>query len=59
MSIIVLKVIRSMDNKKEDYYDYDTEVYDFGLYYKLFTELEGNEMGFKSRDLHLVMDFTY
>ena len=51
LSIIVLKVIRRMDDLKYCYYDSDTEVYDFGLHDKLFTALDGNALGCKSRDL--------
>ena len=51
LSIIVLKVIIRMADEKEDYYDYDTEVYDFGLHAKFFTELYGNALGCKARDL--------
>ena len=58
ISITVLKVIRRMADKKEDYYDSDTEVDDFGLHAQFFTELDGNALGFKARDLDLVMDFT-
>ena len=43
----------------ENYYDSDTEVDTFGLYSKLFTSLDDNTMGFKARDLDLVMYFTY
>ena len=53
----MLKVIRRMDDEKEDYYDSDTEVDDFGLHAQLFTELDGNALGFKARGLDLVMDF--
>ena len=47
-----------MANEKEDYYDYDTEVDDFGLHVKFFTELGGVELGYKVRDLNLVMNLT-
>ena len=47
-----------MDNKKEDYYDYDTEVDDFWLHAKFFNALDGNALGWKARDLYLVTDLT-
>ena len=58
ISITVLKVIRRMADKKEDYYDSDTEVDDFGLHAKFFTALDGNAMGFKESYLKLVIDLT-
>ena len=58
LSIIVLKAIRRMADEKEDYYDSDAEVDDFGPHAKFFTVLDGNELGFKARGLDLVMDFT-
>ena len=58
VSIIALKVIRRMYNKKEDENDSDTEVSDFGLHAKLFTALNGNALGCKARDLDMVMDLT-
>ena len=58
LSIIVLKVIRRIADEKEDYYDSDTEVDNFGLYDKFFTELDGTALGCKERDLDLAMDLT-
>ena len=54
--IIVLKVIRKMADEKEGYYDYDTEIDDFGLHDKFFTAFNGDAMGFKEMDLDLVVD---
>ena len=34
-----------MADDKEDYYDSDTEVYDFGLHAKFFTSLDDNALG--------------
>ena len=48
-----------MTNEKEDYYDYDTEVDYFVLHAKLFSSLDGNALGYKARDLDLVMHLTY
>ena len=45
-----------MADEKEDYYDSDTEVDDFGLNANLFTALDGNALCFKERGLDLVMD---
>ena len=55
---MVLKVIRRMADEKEDYYDYDTELDDFGLHDNFFNALDGNAMGWKARDLYLVMHLT-
>ena len=54
----MLKVIRRMADEKEDYYDSDTEVDDFGLNANFFTALDGNALGCKARDLDLVIDLT-
>ena len=45
-----------MADKKEDYYDSDTEVDNFGLDDKFFAVLDGNALGCKARNLDLVMD---
>ena len=48
-----------MADKKEDYYDSDAEVDNFGLDDKFFAVLDGNALGCKARNLDLVMDLTY
>ena len=58
LSIIVLKVIRRMAGEKEDYYDSNTEVYDFVLHAKFFTASDGNSLVFKATDLDLVIYLT-
>ena len=58
ISIILLKSIRSVDDGKEYYYDSDTYIYDFVLHAKFFTVFYGNALGFKARDLDLVVDLT-
>ena len=58
LSIILLKSIRSVDDRKEYYYDSDTYIYDFVLHAKFFTVFYGNALGFKARDLDLVVDLT-
>ena len=47
-----------MADQKEDYHDSDIEVDDFILNAKFFTSLYGNALGYKARDLDLVLDLT-
>ena len=47
-----------MADKKEYYHDFDTEVDDFGLHAKLFTELDENALGYKEIHLYFMMDLT-
>ena len=58
LSIVVLKEIRAMANKKEDYYGSDMDRNDFDLHGKFFTASDVNAMGCKARDMDFVIDLT-